>query len=113
MIKDKFHIIISIILGLTLILLLNGCAYNSRALKGMSDLNRIGDYDKRLEYCEKLAKDHPENMEIKTLLFRARLNSYYYHLSLARNFKEGDKKDRAIEQYKIALSLFPNNKRLK
>jgi len=113
MIKDKFLIIISIILGLTLILLLNGCAYNSRALKGISDLNRIGDYDKRLEYCEKLAKDHPENMEIKTLLFRARLNCYYYHLSLARNFKERDKKDGAIDQYKIALSLFPNNKRLK
>jgi type II secretory pathway component GspD/PulD (secretin) len=79
----------------------------------MSDLNRIGDHDKKLEYCKELAAKYPKSMEIKTLLFRAKLNSYYYHLYLARNFKERDKKDKAIEQYKIALNMFPNNKKLK
>jgi len=110
MIKNKFYIII---LSFTLIVLLNSCAYNSKKIKGISDLNRIGDYDKKLEYCKELALKYPKKMEIKTLLFRAELNSYYYHLYLARNFKERDKKDKAIEQYKIALNLFPNNKKLK
>lgn len=113
MVKNKFYIIMSIILSFTLIILLNSCAYNAKKVKGISDLNRIGDYDKRLEYCKELAVKYPKSMEIKTLLFRAKLNSYYYHLSLARNFKERDKKDKAIEQYKIALNLFPNNKKLK
>jgi type II secretory pathway component GspD/PulD (secretin) len=111
--KNKFCIILSVILSFTLIILLNSCAYNSKKIKGISDLNKIGDYDKKLEHCKKLAIKYPESMEIKTLLFKAKLNSYYYHLSLARNFKETEKKDKAIDQYKIALNLFPNNKKLK
>ncbi len=113
MIKNKFYMIAFIILSFTLIILLNSCSYNSKKIKRMSDLNRIGDHDKKLEYCKELAAKYPKSMEIKTLLFRAKLNSYYYHLYLARNFKERDKKDKAIEQYKIALNMFPNNKKLK
>lgn len=113
MIKNKFYMITIIVLSFSLIILLNNCAYNSKEIKGISDLNRIGDQNKKLEYCKELAAKYPKSMEIKTLLFKAQLNSYYYHLYLARNFKERDKKDKAIEQYKIALNLFPNNKKLK
>ena len=39
--------------------------------------------------------------KLKTLLFKAKLNSYYYHLARARKFREVGKKDEAITLYDV------------
>jgi type II secretory pathway component GspD/PulD (secretin) len=41
------------------------------------------------------------------------LGSYYYHLALAREFRGQDKKEEAVREYNITLSIFPGNKRIK
>ncbi|UCH96895.1 MAG: tetratricopeptide repeat protein, partial [Candidatus Aminicenantes bacterium] len=94
-----------------LILFLSGCAFQSVQQKRGLALYRAGDYDKAVEYFEKAFKEKPSNV-LKTLLFRAKLNSYYTHLARARTLRDVDKKEEAVKEYKIALEIFPNNKKL-
>ena len=99
-------------IGIALIILvLSGCATQSLHQKKAKAFYLTGEYDKAVEYLEKAYKEKPKS-DIKILLFRARLNSYYFHLARARKFKENDKKEDAIKEYNIALEIFPGNKKL-
>ncbi|MFC2146150.1 tetratricopeptide repeat protein [Acidobacteriota bacterium] len=94
-----------------LILFFPGCAMQSVHQKRAMALYRTGDYDQAVEYLEKAIKEKP-SADLNTLLFRARLNSYFHHLGQARVFRNVNKKEEAIKEYKIALKIFPNNKKL-
>jgi general secretion pathway protein D len=94
-----------------LILFLSGCAIQSVQKKRAMDLYRTGDYDQAVEYLEKAIKEKP-SAELNTLLFRAKLSSYFNHLGQARAFRDVNKKEETIKEYKIALGIFPNNKKL-
>jgi general secretion pathway protein D len=94
-----------------LILFFPGCAMQSVHQKRATDLYRAGDYDQAVEYLEKAIKEKPSH-ELKILLFRAKLNSYFHHLGQARVFRNINKKEEAIKEYKIASEIFPNNKKL-
>lgn len=99
------------IISFAFVLILTGCSMPSVYQKQGMEMYQSGDFDKAVEYLEKAFKDKPNN-NLKVLLFRARLNSYYYHVAEARKFKELDKKEDAVKEYKKALSIFPNNKTL-
>jgi general secretion pathway protein D len=94
-----------------LVLLFSGCAMQSIHQKRAMDLYRTGDYDQAVKYLEKAIKEKP-SPELNILLFRAKLNSYLHHLGQARVFRSLNKKEEAIKEYKIALEIFPNNKKL-
>ncbi len=96
----------------TVLLLFGSCATRSTLMRQGLELYRAGNYDGAFKYFQDMVQKHPENMEFRTFLFQARLNSYYHHLAIARKLKAMDKKDEAIKEYKIALSIFPDNKRL-
>jgi general secretion pathway protein D len=70
-----------------------------------------GEYDRAVEYFEKEVERRP-TPDVRMLLFRAQLNSYYTHLALARSLREAGKKEEAVKEYKIALGIFPGNKRV-
>jgi general secretion pathway protein D len=109
--KSSKKIIVYAIAVVLLILFFSGCAMQSVHKKRAMELYRTGDYDKAVEYLEKASKEKP-SAELNLLLFRAKLNSYFHHLSRARTFKDVDKKEEAIKEYKIALEIFPDNKKL-
>lgn len=90
-----------------------GCAVNSAYKKRGIELVNSGKYDDAIKYYSDVLKKDPGNSSVKTLLHRARLYGYYYHLALARDLKGKDKKESAINEYKIALSLLPGNRVLK
>ncbi len=94
-----------------LILFFSGCAMQSLHKKRAMDLYRSGAFDEAVDYLEKASKKKP-TAELNLLLFRAKLNSYFYHLGQARNFRDVDKKEEAVKEYKIALEIFPDNKKL-
>lgn len=94
-----------------LILFSSGCAMQSVHQKRAMYLYRVGDYDKAVEYLEKAVKEKPTS-ELNILLFRAKLNSYFHHLGQARKLRDVNKKEEAVAEYKIALEIFPNNKKL-
>jgi len=94
-----------------LILFLSGCAMQSVHKNRAMALYRTGDYDQAVEYLEKAIKEKPSG-ELNTLLFRAKLGNYFHHLSQARSLRNANKKEEAVEEYKIALKIFPNNKKL-
>jgi general secretion pathway protein D len=99
-------------LGIALVVLfLSGCATQSFHQKKARAFYHSGEYDKAVEYLKKAYQENPKN-ELKILLFRAQLNSYYFHLAQARKLKENDKKEDALKEYNIALGIFPNNKKL-
>jgi general secretion pathway protein D len=100
-----------LIIPLVIVLLLSGCASRSVYHKKGMQLFGAEEYDKAVAYFEKSLKRKP-SQELRMLLFRARLNSYFYHLARARSLREVDKKEEAIKEYKIALKLFPDNRRI-
>ncbi|MGE5340400.1 MAG: tetratricopeptide repeat protein [Candidatus Omnitrophota bacterium] len=110
--KQKVTIVFfQLMISLMLIVLWSGCSAPSVYQKEGLELYRSGDYDKAVEHFEKAFKDKPNNNS-KVLLFRAKLNSYFNHMALARSYKQTNKKEEAIKEYKIALSLFPDNKKV-
>lgn len=94
-----------------LVLFFSGCATQSVHKNRAMAFYHTGDYDQAVEYLEKAIKEKPSG-ELNILLFRAKLNSYFNHLGQARVFREVNKKEEAIKEYKIALEIFPNNKKL-
>ncbi len=103
---------ILILFSMLLAVLLAACATASPLTKQGLQLYQAGEYDKAVAYFQKELVRRPKSTEIKTMLFRAKLKSYYTHLSLARKYREAGKKDEAIKEYKIALGVFPLNKKL-
>jgi general secretion pathway protein D len=91
---------------------LSGCSSITIFKKEGLQLLRAGEYDKAVKYFEDALKKHPGKTGLRTLLFRAKLNSYYYHLALARRFKEAEKKEEAVQEYRIVLGIFPGNKQI-
>jgi type II secretory pathway component GspD/PulD (secretin) len=87
-------------------------ACSSASVRRGLALYRAGDYDKAAEYFANGLKDHPESTEFRTLLFKSKMNSYYYHLAQARKLKALGKKEEAIKEYKLTLQIFPDNKRI-
>ena len=109
--KSSKKIIVSAIAVVLLILFFPGCATQSVHKKRAMDFYQTGDYDKAVDYLEKAWKAKPTD-ELNLLLFRAKLNSYFHHLTQARVFKDVNKKEEAVKEYQIALEIFPNNKKL-
>jgi len=105
------RIAVTIPLMIMIIILLSGCATQSVYQKKGISLYHSGEYDRAVEYFERAMREKPSTA-IKTLLFKAKLSSYYHHLALARSYSESDKKDEAVKEYKFALGIFPDNKRL-
>lgn len=104
--------------GITALLLLimfaAGCsvAVTVTQQKGL-DLYRAGKFDEAVTYYEKAIRLDPKEQELRTMLFKCKLNSYYAHLAAARRLKEEQKKDEAIKEYQTVLAIFPNNTRIK
>lgn len=112
MIKKNNMILFNLaLLSFVLILFLSGCATPSSQEKRGMELYSSGDYDQAIVQLEKAFKDKPDS-NLRILLFRAKLNSYYSHLYIARQYKAQDKRDEAIKEYNKALTIFPNNKSL-
>jgi len=112
--SKKYHTVtVSSIIMIVVVMFLTGCAGGSIFKKEGMQLLRSGDFDGAVKYFEDASKKHPQNTELRTLLFKAKLNSYYYHLALARKFKEAGKKEEAVKEYRFVLNIFPDNKRIK
>jgi type II secretory pathway component GspD/PulD (secretin) len=115
MLNKKFAIHfsgITILFVIAAMLLMSGCAFKSmRYKKGIEQLHR-GTYDEAVKNFEEAYKENPSH-DLRVMLFRARLGSYYHHLALARTLKSENKKDEAVKEYKIALGIFPGNKKVK
>jgi general secretion pathway protein D len=108
--RHLFGIFIPIIM--ITILFMSGCALKSTKYSQGEKLFQSGNYDEAVKH---LAKDYQKNPnhQTKLMLFRAKMSSYYHHLGRARILKEAKKKEEAVKEYNIALSVFPNNIRIK
>lgn len=108
--KKYYSIITLSIIIMAMAMFWAGCS-SASTREGMA-LYRAGNYDKAAEYFEQALKTNPDSSEFRTLLFRCKLNSYYYHLALARSLNDSGKKEEAVKEYRLALGVFPNNKRI-
>lgn len=107
--KKTFSVVL--LVALFLVIVLSGCVSSTLKKKGMAYFT-AGDYDKAVEYFQKEYAKDPKNSALKTMLFRAKLKSYQYHVSMARKYREIHRKDDAVKEYRMALSVFPLNKKL-
>ena len=102
---------LTVILIFVVTILLSGCVSSAIKKKGMAYFN-TGDFDKAVEYFQKEVNRKPGSSVLRTFLFRAKLKSYYNHVSMARKYREANRKEEAIKEYKMALTVFPLNKKL-
>jgi len=85
------------------------CLTYTSSVRQAREYFKVGDYDKASEILQKAAAEHPKSNEIKTLLFRAKLNSYYYHLFLAQQKRKINDRPAASLEYQKVLAIFPGN----
>ncbi len=89
-----------------------GCLTTGSSVRQARELFKSGDYDRAREILLRESAANPRNSEIKTLLFRAQLSSYQYHLLLARARRRDNDRQAAIMEYQKALAVFANNSEL-
>jgi len=93
--------------------LLLGCTVTQWYERESFRLLHSGQYDQAVEYLEQVQRDHPDRPDVRTLLLRARMNAYFAHLAGARRYRDRGEREEAIAEYRRALSLFPDNLRLR
>ena len=89
------------------------CTTMSENVQQASEYFKVGDYDRAVEILQREQNSNPTSQEIKLQLFRAKLNSYLFHLGLAREKIRANEKEAATRQYQLALNIFPDNIHLK
>lgn len=97
---------------LAALLVLPSCLTTTSSVRQARELFKAGDYDQAREVLSRAAAANPRNAEIKTLLFRAQLNSYQRHLFLARAKRKIEDRQAAILEYQKAMAIFPGNTEL-
>ncbi|HUU05815.1 MAG TPA: FecR domain-containing protein [Patescibacteria group bacterium] len=97
---------------LAALLVLQGCLTTISSVRKARELFKVGDYDQAREVLSRAVTENPKNAEIKTLLFRAQLNSYQTHLFLARTKRKTGDRQAAVLEYRKALAIFPGNTQL-
>jgi tetratricopeptide (TPR) repeat protein len=90
-----------------------GCVTTTSSIRQARELFKAGDYDQAREILQRAMAEHPKSAEIRTLLFRARLNSYQSHLFKARAKRKSNDRQDAILEYQEALAIFPGNTQLR
>jgi len=88
------------------------CLSTMSSVRQAREYFKVGDFDKASDILQKAAVENPKNDEIRTMLFRAKLNSYYYHLALARQKRKLNDLPAAGQEYGKALAIFPGNVQL-
>lgn len=88
------------------------CLTYTSGVRQARNLFKMGDFDKASEVLQKVVAENPKNAEIKTLLFRAKLNSYQSHVFLAREKRKINDHPAASLEYQKALLIFPGNTQL-
>ena len=101
MIKKIF--VFKYMLIIILLFTFSDCSLRSVHFKQGRELYQIGNYDQAVKFLQKALDEQPKNNHIRVMLLKAKLNSYYHHLALARKNKDSGKKDEAIREYQIAL----------
>jgi general secretion pathway protein D len=89
------------------------CVTYTSDVRQAREFFKVGDFDKASEILQKAAAENPKSDEIKTMLFRAKLNSYHYHLLLAQQKRKANDRPGATKEYQKALAIFPGNTQLK
>ena len=98
--------------SLAALLVLPGCLTTTPSIRQARELFKAGEYDQAREVLSQAAAEHPKSAEIKTLLFRAQMNSYQRHLFLARAKRKSNDRQAAVLEYQKALAIFPGNSQL-
>lgn len=94
---------------LAALLLWQGCLTTRAGLRQARDLYKAGDFDRAREVLQREATVNPRSNEVRTLLFRAQLASYYAHLRRARERRRAGDRPAAAAEYQKALAVFANN----
>jgi len=97
---------------LALLILQSGCSMHGERVKQGLEYSKMQDYDKAEAYFSDMVRRYPNKTEFRTLLLRARMSRYYYHLYRARSLRRKGDENQAVAEYRIALEIFPGNRRL-
>jgi general secretion pathway protein D len=89
------------------------CATGTGSIRTARDLFTSGHYDDAIVLLKQALVENPKNGETRLLLYRAKLNSYFFHLAKAREWRQANEKDKASAEYQKSLEIFPDNFQLK
>src|SRR5438093_963392 len=85
-----------------------GCAA-SAALRHGRDAERLNDYDRAVVEYVKAVRLHPNDLDARLALDRAKLRASQEHYTRGRRFAAAAKLDQALIEYETAAELNPTN----
>jgi general secretion pathway protein D len=108
----KTNKVVRLAMVLAAVLSWQSCVTYTSSVRQAREYFKVGDYDRASEILQKAANESPRSDEIKTMLFRAKLNSYHAHLFQARQKRKSNDRPGAVLEYQRALAVFPGNTQL-
>jgi len=89
-----------------------GCKTISKDYKAGYIASMNKDYDTAIEYYEKAIRNDPDNSVYRLALQRAKIAASLFHYFEAKKYAAQGKKEDALNEYEIALSYDPGNRRI-
>ena len=88
-----------------------GCKTISKDYKAGYEASMNRDYDKAIEFYKKAILNNPNNSVYRMALQRAKIAASLFHYFEAKRFAAQGKKDEALDEYELALTYDPGNRR--
>jgi len=95
-----------LLLPIAIVVAAAGCA-TSQAFRSGEQAERLQDYDRAVVEYQRALQDHPDNVQYKRALERARLRASTDHVNRARRLVARGAYDEALTEYRVALELNP------
>src|SRR5581483_4588557 len=96
---------LAVLLALTVAV--SGCA--TASMRAAANAERLQDYDRAVAEYTAILKKHPNNLNAKLSLERAKLRSAQDHYARARRFEAQQKLDQALLELEIAADMNPTD----
>ena len=95
--------------ALLVVCLLAAACASSGAFRRGREAERLLDYDRAVVEYTKAIRLHPDDMNVRLALDRAKLRASLDHFTRARRFAATGKLDQALVEYEVASELNPTN----
>jgi len=107
-IDNRFFLLVSLI---TAVICLAGCFGTSEYIKKGRKYAAAEEWDKSVRIFRKAHKEHPDNISIKLMLVRSKLEASLKHMSNGESLLKKNLYNEAISEFQMSIGFNPSNQK--